>query len=312
MLKLIVVTLACLLLGAVLGQAVLEQPIVGVVLGLFVGLPLGRSWQVRQPHTSGIGLLGLLIGAVLVVVWKAATLELALVAALLTLLGMIVSFFVCAATQRELYNGSASEAFLALLNITIGRTLGHHIIDDGKTTVPANPTGPVMGPRRVIIRPDNAVVTVLNSRLGRISGPATFTSLTSEYVKSIYRLSEHSKSIQIEHVMTRDSLATTIRLDMLYGIDIALDIRTGERAELTVDEQAAIRAIHTSTTDWREIALEAVETCVRQAAAGMNLRDIVHPAGCRRLEEQARRLANLMLLPWHIVVHQVIIKEARA
>lgn len=312
MLKLIVVTLLLCVVGAWLGQVLLGQPIVGAVFGLFVGLPLGRSLQVKQTHIGGISLLFLFIGAVLVVVWKAATPEIALVAAVLTLLGAVVSFLVCAATQRDLYNGSTSRAFMALLKIAFGRTLGYHIIDDGKTIVPANSPEPIMGPRVVIVRPENAVVSVLGSKQTRISGPATFTSRPSEYVKSIYRLSEHSKPVQIEHVLTRDMLVTTIRLDMLYGIDISLDIRTGEREELTVDERAVIQAIHTSTTDWREIAQEAVETCIRQAAAGMHLRDIVQPAGCRRLEEQARHLANLMLVPWHIVVHRVIIKEARS
>lgn len=313
--KMLIVAGLCGLVGMAAGYSWAEDPQVGALGGLFaglvVGLPMGRAAQTGLRRWVAIAGLHLLLISNLFLVWSASTARIAAVSTLLAVFAIAVTYFIAAAIQRDLYGGSEWDAFNALFSMALGITRDYHIIEDGRTSLPSDARGPVMGPRLVIIKPDNAAVFEMGPKQTQIKGPGVAKTRAYEYVKSIYDLKEQSMALQLDGVLTRDMMTTTVRLKVMYRIDVSLESRTGQRKALTPDEIGIIQQIHSSTTDWKETTRDAIEACVRQAIAGMNLRDTLSPAGSRRIEEDVRHLSNRMLDEWCITVHRLIAEEVR-
>jgi hypothetical protein len=317
MVKIIVVTLLWAAMGFLLLPRLFDQPhsgyvgAIGLLIGAWIGFPFGMSAYSGLRRWIAIGVLNILVTASFIITRFSATLELAVITTGCTLLASAISFFICAAIQRDLFGDSEMTAFETLLGLAFGRTRGYQIIENGVTTVPKQVAAPIMGPHLVIIKPDNTVVLEMGPKQTAIRGPGIARTRSYEYVKSIYDLREHSLPMQLDNVLTRDMMATIVRLKVMYRIDISLESRTGERRALTPEEIDIIQRIHSSTTDWKETARGAVEACVRQVIAGMSLRDTLSPAGSRRIEEDVRYLSNRMLDEWHITVHRLIAEEVR-
>ena len=295
----ILVTILCSLAGLVIGNF-LHQPALGIAIGFFAGLPMGQYAVTGRRRWIAIAFLNTeYILSFAVGGWKGLV---------YSLTASILTFFLSAAILRELYGGDEIEAFRQHVNLAFGTLRGFQIVDEGKTVIPSG-GGVLLGPRFVIVRPGNAVVT---ERIARLKGfgPGTFKSEPFEYVKHIYDLRERQVSLSYDDVMTCDPVPAVLKMSASYALEVSDSARRDARP-LNDTEREFLVNIPFKMSQWEALTKAALEQSLRQTIRTRSMDELLSDVDYGELEEEMRRLANLRSRDWHVCVNQVMIESVQ-
>jgi len=226
-----------------------------------------------------------------------------------TFLTMVIVFLICAWLVRGLYDGRWRTVIASHLFQLAGVNLGFQIVEDGATTFPPN-AGRLLGPRFLIIRPDNAVILENGARQTRIAGPTTLTTDRFEYVKRVFDLRRQQRSWVIEDVLTKDLMPLTVRIAATYGPRVRPRARTGELA-LNETERDFIRQADLNVPDLAQFTHSAMERAVGQVAGQVNLNDFLDAANREQIEQEIFLEANRRLRPWGVRVDTLMVEGMR-
>ena len=289
------------LLGAVAGLALgslLGNIILGVVTGALVAFPLGLFLVSRRRRWIAASLLNL----VLIVSYQ----EGGAFALGSTVAAAGLSFSVAAFIIRDVYGGSEFAALGHHVRLALGIVQGLQVIEDGKTVHPKG-TGPLLGPRMLIIRPGSAVVTV-KGRTRAAYGADFFTSQPFEYVKFTYHLGEQQKTLSFNDVLTSDLMPVTVRVSITYALDVSEEARLG-RAAVTEAEQQMLCQIPFNMPDWQGATHGALEQAVRQSLQAVDMENLLTCVHTPRLETRLLDFTNRRTNLWGVRVRRVIVEQ---
>lgn len=273
----------------------------GVVIGLLLGIPLvtftltGRHRWLAILALNACYVLAFLIGG-----WEAAG-----AAVLASVLALVVS----AALLRHLFDDSTWEALYYQLELAFGRNKGIQVIEQGQTVVPAE-GGQLLGPRMVIIRPENAVILERGGQQTRVSGPRILKSEPFEYVRRIYDLRPHQEWLSLSAVPTADLMAVDVTAHATYRIDIPEACRLG-REPFTPQQDQVVQQIDLRAPEWERATKGVVEGHIRRLIGAVEMHDLMRNGVLQRMEHQALRLANEQCGAWHVVVDTLILERVQ-
>jgi len=299
----VIIALVAIVLGAagwLLGSQ-FGRELLGAVAGSIIAFPIGLFLSRRQRRWIAIALLAVwFVLSYLAGGWQGAFYAIA---------ASGLTFFVSAAILTDLYGGGIFRALFYHLRLALGLLRGIQIIGDGKTMIPRDATE-VMGPRVVIVGPNNAVILERGARQSRISGPGIFTSEQFEYAKRIYNLRPQQRELTFSDVLTEDLIVTTIEICVIYGVAVPDACKRGE-ADWTDRESQVIQQADSLTTDWEEGTLAAIEGSLRAAAGSRNLQNLVAGGGFGNLERDIQRLTVRRMRNWGIQLYEVVVRSVQ-
>lgn len=274
----------------------------GIIAGLMLGGPLLTFLFTRQHRWLAVFALNVCyLVAFLVGGWPAA---------IIAVISSVMAIVVSAALLRHVFAESTWQAFRYEVELALGRTKGFQIIEDGKSILPAG-EGPVMGPRTVVIKPNNAVILERGSRQTQVSGPALVQTEPFEYVRRIFDLRPRQERLVVHRVNTPDHLALDIALAVTYRIDIPDEMRLGEQPFGT-REQQIIRNIDLHVPQWEQATQGVIEGLVRQVAGSLTMVDMLRPSEAQRFEQRMRRLSDDRCnQAWHVRVDSVVLESVQ-
>lgn len=273
--------------------------------GVAVGFPLGQALggMLRRRRWRRWSAMTLLVVYVLVVslLWGRHATAVAIPSIILT-------FIFTAIMLREVYLGSIKETVLHHLRMTFGMLRGFQIVNNGKMIVPAE-GGVVLGPRLLIIRPGNAVVTIVGNK-HKVYGPGVLETAGFEYIDKIYDLSEQQRSFRIQNILTAERIPVNARVLVTYSIDIEGRRAHGDDAFQDADKDK-IKKLMREVAEWKTMTVDTVEQIVRDVITIRKFDALVRPDIHRRLGEEVREIANLHFQKkgWAIRLDNVVIKD---
>ena len=227
---------------------------------------------------------------------------------LCVLLTCVVTFAISALPLRDFYQQSTLQAILQHFKLTIGIIPGLQIIEDGKMVVPSGKSL-VMGPRTVIIKPYNAVIFESGPRQTEITGPRVFTSKPFEYMKRIIELRDRQKHLTFTDVLSADLMRTTIRINVVYALNISAEARRGERP-LNDDEKKVLSTLDLHMGEWETETVNAIERSMRRAASSYSFDDLLRPKTLSDVERDALAEMRADVSPWGVEITHLAIQDA--
>lgn len=293
------VTLVVGACGYLLSSQLKLEPVEAAVVGAFVGLPmgLGLATGVRR------WLLVMGINVVLVV----AYLDDGWSAAFYAVLTSALAFGFSAISLKELYEGSRLAALKHHVHVAFCWSNGFQVIEGGKTTVPAK-AKLLLGPRKLLIKPDNAAILERGKAQTKVLGPAFYGTAAYEHVREIFDLRVQNEPLIFDRVVTDDGMEAKVRVQVTYGIDIPEEMRMGKDPFETTQEQV-IRRIDMHTREWNSSTRTAIENAVRRAVGAWQMGDLFRPAALGSLGEEIARIARATCRGWHVRIDDVIVAE---
>lgn len=293
------VILPCIVIGLGVGDMA-GQAIPGGVTGLLAGTPLAlfvitgrRRWLAMSVLAVGLGIAYFLGG------WVSTLLAAGIA---------LVTMFMMAAVLREFYNEGVWEAFYTHLCVLVGRVRGFQVIANGRTIIPSNAEGTLMGPRLLVIRPFNAAILEWGSKQTKITGPTIYRTRLYEYVADIFDLGPNQRQLTVEDVLTADGAEVNINCEATFGINLPEDKRSGARPFEEAD-QATLTALRGRYTDWRDHAIATIESCLRAAVHELELHKVLARTGYEDMVRDVVAAANAELNREGIQVHGLVVKS---
>ena len=217
----------------------------------------------------------------------------------------LAAFFASAHLVRDFYGGSTLEAFRRQLLLLIGWTRGFQIIEDGRVAFPRD-SHQLLGPLQMIIKPGNGVI-LERGKHQRVFGASVFRTGNFEYVKTVFDLREHQRSVQLDEVLSRDLIPVNTKATITYTLNISDGGRQGT-AELLESEQDLLRQLAFKMPDWETATRSAVEHSIRQVVNGSTLNELLSPGHIAPLERRIQALTNGRTLAWGVRVDHVLIE----
>jgi regulator of protease activity HflC (stomatin/prohibitin superfamily) len=211
-----------------------------------------------------------------------------------TVASALVGFSVAAVALRPLYGGNLLVTGQALISLLLGEPVSTQVVQSPPTMLePVKPE--IVGPARLIVKPNAAAVLEMGSQQTKVVGPGTVVTRPYEYTKIIYNLRPQHSSKSYTKVLTQDLIATDVRVGVTYGIDVDWEAREGKR-DLTPAELDAIQQFHVRATNWSEELDTVLESAVRtvlgnhdfEHATSANYRQFVENTIANRVFRTAR------------------------
>ena len=254
----------------------------GVVVGILLGVPI-LTFVLTGQHRwlAVLALNAFYIVAYWLGGWPAA---------LSSVFSSVLAILVSATLFRHSFADSTWEAFRYEIALGFGRTKGMQFVEDGKTTLPRE-QGRLPGPRKVVIRPENAVILEQSSRQTRVSGPGVITTEPFEYVRRIFDLRPRQRQLSIGDIKTLDHRALDLVIQLIYRIDIPQAMRLGNEA-FGDSEKAIIREIDLWVPEWEQATLGVIESMVRQYVRSQEMAEMLKPGSMRQFEQRICRLSD--------------------
>ena len=215
-----------------------------------------------------------------------------------------------AALLRHIYDESTWDAFWHQIRMAFGRSKDIQVIDEGKTIVPKD-GGTLLGPRRVVIKPYNAVVTELGAKTTGVVGPSTLDTQAFEIIKHIIDLRPKQQWITASDVLNADLMKLTVIACVDYSIDLREEVKVGT-AEFDDSEKDRLTRIAVSKMDWIRAANGAVEAAIRQAFCETTLFYLQKADNHDAIEEATRSLADKRTAAWGIKVDKIVIQKVQS
>lgn len=256
-----------------------------------------------KPLLRKLGVLFVGSGILLLLLWQGGPWV-----AITALVTFLATFALSAWLVRGLYGESVGTWLRLHLSVLMGSVRGSHVIADGKTVLPADAKGPLMGPRLLVVRPENVVILERGSKMTRVSGPAVLTTQPFEYVRTIYDLRQKQETWTFHNVLTSDLLSATVKVSATYGIDMPARARTGD-SPLANAEKAALQRLELLVPDWQRMVKDAVENAVREVASAREIEQLVPPKSTASLERRVVELANRRLRQLRLRVQGIILES---
>ena len=215
-----------------------------------------------------------------------------------------------AALLRHIYDESTWDAFWHQIRMAFGRSKDIQVIDEGKTIVPKD-GGTLLGPRRVVIKPYNAVVTELGAKTTGVVGPSTLDTQAFEIIKHIIDLRPKQQWITASDVLNADLMKLTVIACVDYSIDLREEVKAGT-AVFDDAEKDRLTRIAVSKMDWIRAANGAVEAAIRQAFCETTLFYLQKADNHDAIEEATRSLADKRIAAWGIKVDKIVIQKVQS
>lgn len=280
-----------------------ELILFGIIAGLMLGGPLITFGFTKQHRWLAILALNVCyLVAFLVGGWPAA---------IIAVVASVMAIVVSAALLRHVFAESTWQAFRYEVELALGRTKGFQIIEDGKSILPPG-DGPVLGPRMVVVKPNNAVILERGSRQTQISGPAMVQTEPFEYVRRVFDLRPRQERLVVRRINTPDMLAVDVALAVTYRIDIPDVMRLGEQA-FGDREKQIIQDIDLHVPQWEQATQDVVRGFVSQVVGSLTMLEMLRPSEAQRFEQRIRRLSDDRCnQAWHVRVDSVILESVQA
>lgn len=212
-----------------------------------------------------------------------------------------------AALLRHIYDESTWDAFWHQIRMAFGRSKDIQVIDEGKTIVPKE-SGTLLGPRRVVIKPYNAVVTEQGAKTTGVIGPRVLDTQSFEFVKHIIDLRPKQQWVTASDVLNAD----LVKLEILVCVDYSIDLRDEAKIGTSpFDEAEKARLMHiaVSMKDWTRAANSAVEAAARTAFCDTTLVDLQKADKHDELEKTTKDLAQKRTAAWGINIDNLVIQR---
>lgn len=298
-LKIIGVSLLMSIIGLSFGD-LLQEPIAGGITGLIAGIPLACGMPNGPRRWFAMSALIILFGGAYIFGGYDSLLLAVTIAAL--------AIFMMAGVTRELYEGSEWTALKASLLMLIERYRGFQIIDDGTTIVPANASGPLLGPRFLIVRPYNACILQRGSEQTEYIGPSTRQTRPFEYVAYIFNLNPEQRHLQLQDALTNDGAEVEVYYEAAMGIDIEDEKRRGDEKFEDTDIQA-LQALRSRYVNWEEHAIAVIESCLRAELYSYDLNRALSSQGYTYITDAVIKNARAKLDPDKIKVYSLVVRN---
>lgn len=214
-----------------------------------------------------------------------------------------------AALLRHIYDDSTWAAFWHQLRMVLGRSRDIQVVNDGKTIIP-KASGALLGPRRVVIKPYNAVVMEQGARITDVHGPQVVDTQPFEYVKSIIDLRPKQQWLTVTDVLNADLMTLAVVACVDYSLDLREDAKVG-KTPLNEAEKTKLTRIAISMSEWLRAANSAAEAAIRQAFCMTKLNDLQLGGKHDELEETSRELAQRRTANWGINVDKIVIQRVQ-
>jgi len=172
---------------------------------------------------------------------------------------------------RDLFQGTNIRPLNYMIRVLLG------LLHEPQTIAPphniiSEPVAKKVGPRKITIEHEAAVLLEGSTPQVRVYGPGQFVSERSEYVYRVYNLKPLHRNYRFTSVLTKDLLAIQINIAITYGIDVAKEARRGER-ELMPQEINAIHELNHWAEDWETELRSVVEQNIRHVVGQVKMED---------------------------------------
>lgn len=210
---------------------------------------------------------------------------------------------------RHIYDESSWAAFWHQIRMAFGRSKEIQVIDGGKTIIP-KAGGTLLGPRMVVIKPYNAVMTERGARTTDVHGPKILDTEPFEFAKSIIDLRPKQQWLTVTDVLNGDLMKLTVVVCVDYSLDLREKAKEGAEP-LNEQEKATLTRIAVSLSDWLPAANSAAEAAVRQAFCETRLNDFKDGGQHVALEKAIKELAQDRTAEWGIKVDKVVLQRVQ-
>jgi regulator of protease activity HflC (stomatin/prohibitin superfamily) len=224
----------------------------------------------------------------------------------ISLLYMLGSAFVglgfAAIALRPLYGGNIWAAIQAAISLILGEPLSLQVVTPPESIRQAG-TPDRFGPRRVIVKPNTAVVMEVGSRQTRILGPTVVVTEPYEYVQMIYSLQPHHRTLWYPHVLTQDLIASEVRVGITFGLGVEWDAREGLRPLLAA-ERNNIQLFHICAANWEDELTTVLEAVVRNVIGNQRFEQATDAAFRQAIEQEITTRLQGAATQWGIALHR--------
>ena len=272
----------------------------GVIIGILLGVPL-LTFVLSGQHRwlAVLALNAFYIVAYVIGGWLTA---------FAAVFASVLAILVTAALFRHAFSKSTWEAFLYEIALAFGRTKDLQMIEDGKTVLPKKGE-PFLGPRRIVVKPNNAIILECGSQQTRVSGPAVITTQPFEYVKRILDLRPRQERLVFGRAVTIDQLAVDMAIDVIYCIDIPDAMRLG-KSPFGDQEKTVIREIDLRLPQWEQATHGVIESFVRKYAGSRGMLEMLQSDIADDFEEKIRdRSDKRCSKAWHVRINSVVLQR---
>lgn len=270
--------------------------------GWLFGVVIFTLWGLRNRYSTEQWILAWVTQLILLTLYLTPLPYGLLLAVLSVFLGVFLAFL--GVRDQLLSNGLNPAEYI--YSVLWGRVLYTQIVQNPAKEMTAKPEKQ-LGPGIIIVRPDTAVVLERGAKQTRVVGPETFVSDPLEYIKRAYNLRPQHREYEFSNVLTNDLIATTVKVSITYGIDIAADARLGERS-FTEEERDNLKRLDSWAEDWEKELRNVVEKQLRQSVGDVNISQATtvdhHTSlelGIKRHTERKSQLWGITVYAFHIV-----------
>ena len=194
---------------------------------------------------------------------------------------------------------------------------GIQVVTDGQVSysLPRSESDRMLGPVMLVVHVGNAVVLDQTGQITRIVGPGFYTTEPFETIYSVVDLQPQTAELQVERVLTKDSIPLRIRFTVLY------QIKSDQAALLTrglfrIDQDAIRRAVLCTTDrDWGGYTESVARNTLCDTIASRYLDEIYDPRGLTPgaprvpLQHTLRRKLSQEAQGWGVEIIRITLDE---